>query len=540
MSMIVEENDAKSNSDSVVETKYVDEDGRPNVALLQDRMPRWLQAPAPVVWLTMALGVLFLYVNLLPLWHTDLWGHLAYARWIVQHHALPTVEPLMPLAQGMPFVDIPWLSQLAAYGMFEQFGVTGLQFLNALCIVAVAGLLAYSVYGRTHNLGAALLTLVAFYWGTYQQLLVVRPQLAGMVCFALVFTMATSSRWRNWYTWAIPATFVVWANTHGSFIVGLGLLGTLAAGRAIDIFLRTGKLKFVFAERGLRGLILAAELSAAAVLLNPYGLAVYPEVFAVSGNKNLEALIEWDPLTLRMKQGQAAACIALLLVAMYRWSPRRVTAREVLLLCGLGASMLWHSRMITWWVPVAAYYLGVHTAAVWQKRRRTPATQPAGSGLWTVVLLGLVWICFAYTPFGYVVLHGRPQDPKEVAKKFRGSVSPLTPIDISSYLTRNPPQGLVFNTYEWGDYLLWAGPKDLQVFVNSHAHLVPAEVWKDYFIIANTATGWEAKLDAYGVNAVVVDEQTRGDLIKSLEKLDTWEKKFSDNKGAVFFRKKPI
>jgi len=531
---------SRMNQEPAVETKYLTEDGQPNVALLQDRTPGWLKANVSVVWLTIALAVLYIYSNVLPVWHTDLWGHLNYGRWIVEHRAVPQLEPTMTLARGVPFVDLPWLTQVGAYEMMQAYGVAGIQFLNGLGIVLIAGLLSFCVYGRTRNLGAALLTLVAFYWGSYQQILVVRPQLAGLVCFTFVFMMASSSRWRRWYMFAIPATFALWANVHGSFIMGLLLLGALTVGRALDVYRHGKKLKLVFADRGVRGLLLSTELAAAAVLLNPYGIAAYAEVFAISKNINLTSLLEWDPLTLRMKQGQAAFCLALALVAVYRMSPRRVSAREVLLLTGLGIGMLWHSRMIIWWAPTAAYYLGLHTAAVWQ-RWYGPRTRVSRSGgLWTVVTLGIAWIAFAYTPFGVAAVHGREQDPRRAEKKYRSSVSPLTPIDLTDYLKRHPPTGLVFNTYEWGDYLQWAGPKGIQVFVNSHAHLVPEQVWQDYLDISRGSVNWQDRLDRYGVNTVVMELQGRDALIKQMEESAAWEKKYADNKGVVFVRKHPL
>src|SRR5690606_17362526 len=111
-----------------------------------------------------------------PVWHTDIWRPLSYARWILQHRTVPATEPLLPLAQAMPFVDIAWLSQLIGYGMFQTYGIHGIQFLSAACVIAAGALLAFSILRRTGNSGAALLTLAAFYWGTYQQILVVRPQ----------------------------------------------------------------------------------------------------------------------------------------------------------------------------------------------------------------------------------------------------------------------------------------------------------------------------------------------------------------------------
>ena len=55
-----------------------------------------------VLGLIVALGGLFVFLSHRPLWHTDLWGHLAYGRWMWEHGALPATEPFMPLAREVP------------------------------------------------------------------------------------------------------------------------------------------------------------------------------------------------------------------------------------------------------------------------------------------------------------------------------------------------------------------------------------------------------------------------------------------------------
>lgn len=524
-----------------VTLQYQNEDGSPNVALLQDRTPEQLMASSAVTLLTGVLGVMFVLLSYFRLWHTDLWGHLSYGKWIATHGQLPSTEPLMPLAKGVPMIDTAWLSQLIGYFTIEQFGATGIQFLYAASITFVAATLAFTLYARTRQPWIALLSVVLFYWCDYQQLLIVRPQLAGLACFAAVFAMASSFRWRRWYLFAIPVVFALWANLHGSFIVGLAMLGALTVGRAIDVLRRTRSVKSMLAESRVQQLFVATELAAVAVLLNPYGIAIYPEVLTFSNHPNLASLVEWDPLTLRMKQGQAAFVMALTLIGLYRLSPRRVTSGEVLLMLGLGGGALWTSRLIVWWAPVAAYYFGLHGAAVWRTWMEARPRQPRRGGLYSVSILGMLWICFAYTPFGASVIHGGPTSAEEARKQFESRLSKNTPLEATKYLREHPPQGLVFNTYEWGDFLLWDGPDNLQLFVASHVHLVPEEVWQHYLLISSAGPTWDTKLDRYGVNALVLKPSRHGALVQALEEqADTWNKAYESNNTVVFERKNPI
>jgi hypothetical protein len=511
----------------------------PDLNVLQDRIPPQFQLTKRAVVLVGILGLLFTLCSYQPLWHSDLWGHLSYGRWIWQMKAVPRVEPLMPLAQGVPFIDIAWLSQLAGYGMINQFGVAGAQFLYAGLISLAFALVLAAVYRRTGSLIACLATLLVFGWGCYQQLLVIRPQLAGLVCFAVTLVVGTSTVGRRWHWWAIPLTFALWANLHGSFPVGLGLLGLLTLGRIFDVVWRVS-IRAALRDSEVRRLFLLTQIAAASVLLNPYGVGVYGEVFAVANNPNLEDLFEWAPLSIRMAQGKAAVAITIGLFLLYRMSPRRVTCGEVLAVVSFGLATLWTSRFILWWGPLVAYYVGVHLAAIRWKNFGRPVEARPSSGLNSVLACGLAWIFFAFTPFGNTLLHGQPKDPKVAAARHQKALSRLTPLGITDHLNAEPPVGQVFNTYEWGDYLTWAGPNGMQLFLNSHAHLVPREVWQDYMAIS-AASNWEAKFDNYSVNTVVVDQQDRSALIRALKsKKDVWELSYEDGIGAVFRRIKPL
>ena len=523
--------------------------GQPDLSVLQDRLPEGLKFPRVAAAFAAVFGGLFLLLNypyLVPLSsnltrvsHTDVWGHLSYARWMIAERALPETEPLMPLAEGVPFVDTSWLSQLIGYGAYSSWGVVSLVGLHALSVTLVAAILSIMAYRKTRRFWLSTLAGFVFLAICFHPLQVMRPQLAGMVCFGLLLALQTSNRIRRSDWVLIPGIFLLWANLHGSFAVGLLTLGLFVLGRLIDTIRRSRrKLRLMATPRTWRGVMLL-QLAAAAVLLNPYGLVLYAEVLSFGGNPNLTDLVEWDPLTIEILHGQVAAVVVLALAIVYRLSPRRVSATEVLLLSVLGGFALWHQRMIVWWAPVAGYCLAVHLGAIWNRTRPVIGPSPRG-GLWTVATVGLCWIFFAYSPLGLTILHGAPQDAEQRADQFQRSVSSFTPIAAVDYLTRNPPQGQVFNTYEWGDYLLWAGPPDIQIFVNSHAHLVPEDVWRDYMSISHAGDGWDRDLDRYSVNTVIVDKAGRGGLIRRLREHDDWTVDYEDRLAVIFVRTTPI
>jgi hypothetical protein len=501
------------------------------------RISERLRISRPVFVAMLLLGLFFLDLSRRPLWHTDLWGHLAYGRLIVANRALPRTEPLMPLSSGMRFVDLSWLSQVLGYAAFQWEGIAALQFLYAASITACLGLLAYRTARRTRFIWPAVLAAVACTWLEWQPFLIVRPQLAGLVCFVLLLAYLTRKQLGKERWVIVPIVLAIWTNLHGSFLLGLAMLAALAAGRGADVLRRTAKWQAACRDDKFRTFSILILPAGLAVLANPYGWTIFRGVWETATNPNLADLVEWRPLDIQMRQGQAAAIVALGLIVLYRLTPRRVSTSELLLLIGLGAAALRSSRMLVWWAPVASYFLAIHAAAIWKRfrRRRSSVRITVGSTAsprW--LALAAVTICgiAACSPLGIALLHGVRTDPGE-------SLSPQTPLGATDYLNAHPPRGQIINTYEWGDYLLWAGPKGLRVFVASHAHLVPTDVWQDYLSVITLRSGWEKILDRYGVNTVVLDPDQHGDLVDRLRSSSDWSLAYEDDRSTIFARPRP-
>jgi hypothetical protein len=332
---------------------------------------------------------------------------------------------------------------------------------------------------------------------------------------------------------------VLWANLHGSFAVGLGVLGCFLAGRAIDVERHSRQLGWIVLDPQVQRYFFLLELSAAAALVNPYGPRLYAEVFSFAAHPNLEGLWDWQPLTLTMTQGIAAGFAALLLAFLYRLTPRRISATEILVLVGLGIAALLKSRFLVWWAPVAAWYIVLHGNAVLRgDRLRRPAIETSPrSVVWTAVAAAVAGGAVILSPLYQALVHGRQPD-------LRQSLAAGTPIQAVAYLRDNPVPGQVFNTFEWGDYLLWAGPPGVEIFVGSHAHLVPREVWEHYLDVIEIRSGWSGALDFYGVNAILLDPARHPSLVRELRQQAGWQVAFERNdeyeQSIVFVRREPV
>ena len=72
---------------------------------------RWVLSMKHLL-ITIWFGVFFMHFNYLPLFHSDLWGHVSYGHWILEHQSLPTEDPFVALTEGVSIVDTAWLGQI--------------------------------------------------------------------------------------------------------------------------------------------------------------------------------------------------------------------------------------------------------------------------------------------------------------------------------------------------------------------------------------------------------------------------------------------
>lgn len=510
----------------------------PDARVLIDRTPEWMRSTPASVILTIAISATFILMANTPLWHTDLWDHLNYGQNILQTGVVSATEPLLRLCRGVSMINIPWLAQIGLAALNNTQGLTALQFTFAVMIAACLALIAWRTKQLSRSTIGALIACGIFFKVNLDQLLVIRPQLLGVVFYCAVVAWCFGRREFTRWTWiGLPLMFALWANIHGSFSMGLMMLGLTAVGRFGDVVVTGKSLRVALLDRQLHRIVLLGQLCAAAVLLNPAGLAIYPEVLNVAGNPNIESMFEWEPLTIRTAMGQSAAAAALLAFIAIKLSPRRLHCLETLAFVITGGLALWSARMLNWWAPVVGIVTGTHLMAA--IRKTTPMLRNLrhreASGLWSVVNLGILWIAFALTPFGMKVVHGRVPDVQKL-------VSKETPLAVTAALDaiESLPSGICFVPAEWAGYVMNRGPKSLEPMVNLHVHVIPERVWNDYMRMINGPSDWNGLMDEYGINLAIVDKARQAALLQRIKESPDWREEYSDRQAAVFVRKQLI
>lgn len=521
------------------------------------------------VLVTGFFALLFAVLNHLPLYHSDIWGHVQYGHWILEHGKLPLEDPFVSLAAGVRVVDYAWLSQVI-FAATDDFG--GAEWLSntfAIVVTATYVVLAVAFYFQTRRAGMATVGAILVLLLGSTRLLVIRPEIFGTLCFAVVILLAVLAGRRAWLkerpgsnspghselpsggrVWAayvgIPVTFALWANLHGAFPVGLAFLGCHFLGRALEAAWGTKSLRGVLQDRELRRWLYLTELAAAAVLLNPHTIDAYINSFTFARNPNLRDVLEWQELHSRAYEAMWLAVSWVMLLFVLRHS--RVVVRPVhVLLLGVFSVGVWFNvRISLWYAFVFGYVIVPHLAELLGRkwpRRVAPAQRVDGDEattirksvfgrtyIHTLVCALLVWCGFAFSPIARPVLGGKPRAPDQLYLE-------QTPLAVTEFLRAHPPAGRVYNPQWWGDWMLRSGPPGLQIFMNTTAvHLAPAQVWRDYMLISRAGPGWERALEKYRVDTVVVSKSEEPRLALQARQLVGWRIVYEDDQALVVSR----
>jgi hypothetical protein len=512
------------------------------------------------------LGACFVLVNLRSLWHTDVWGHLRFGESIVQQRALPQHERFSGdyADQDAPYINYQWLSQAGAYLVFDLGrqlgnmaatehvpaatrdgkpltekqrgeladdyrlggGVVFLQSTHAALVTLRLVLLLLAFRRLTGSLACALVGVVLEYgMGLFCHVGVIRPQVVGELFFAAVLLALSRPLLSRRALFFVPLAMVLWANSHGSFPIGFVLLAAAlvaqawqaaAVGDGQGSVFRTpyalprhvlGMANRAFRAAQVQRLAAVLVLSLAAVaLLNPHGPNLFVRSWELANHPNIRFMEEWKPLPLKTTAGYTFLATLLALAPLLRWSPRRFTSLQILLLLGFGWQTLAHTRVLVWWIMVYVWVVLPHVYALWQRwapalpatwdlpsLRKTALTALAvpAVALWTGPALWFVW---GEAPLG--------------SKR----VTNVTPLKAAAYIrdefTKNPElPRVVFASETEGEFLLWDLRLEppVRVFAYTHVHLFTPEHWRETFAVKSGEPTWQAILDRHAVQFVVVE-----------------------------------
>jgi|GEM_PF-171897 len=518
-----------------------------------------------VLCITVMSGILMI-VNINPIRPNDFWWHLQAGREIVATGHIPTGEGLSYTAPGVSYDNYKtfWLMEAAFYLLYRAGGLALVAFVHSLVIASAYGLLLW------------LCRRIAGDWRVaYQCLLLaaavsipdsnVRPQAIafpiGVAFLCAIYELKRRPR-AAWYA-VFPLGMLVWVNSHGSFVIGLLLLGIWLADEVTQALLDNVN----GATRTMRRVLppaMALGLALVACFANPRGPGIFGYLGTMLGNSVVQGLVpEWAPPSFATMNGAFFLTLLLLIVALLLSSARRLTFFQLLMFLAFAALALKTSRVIVWFGFVIAPILADQLPGIGERLRqvvrrpgnelgdtlapvaaarvsgvpadrseRTRAAQSRHMGLNYVLAGGALVLMLLTLPW---FKGGLP-----LPAQYRDLASQETPVAATDFLLAQRLPGRLFHGVGFGSYLIWAAQPAYPVFIDARFEMYPVEVVTAYLRISNAIGNWEQDLQAYGVNTLMLSPQDEPAIVQAARGSANWSQVYADAHAVIFVRKQLI
>ena len=533
--------------------------------LAHGRGPQWLRLKCWAQFLILiVLAFVFVIVDHSPLWHTDIWGHLKFGQWITNHGALPQSEPFVDWVRpAQPYDGHSWLSQRILYQVYHfgellagsgaaevraAGGVELLRLLHALLFALHLAILTLAYQRLADNWWLALAFLLITVALSFTHVAVLRPQVFGEVCFAILLLTLARPAPSLFAMFGVPAMFAVWANLHGSFLVGLIVLLGFAGGRMLFLFATYGvQVRPYWKDARCHGLLRMVWTSALLIgIFNPAGFRLYGEVFRFGSHPNIAFMDEWKPIGWDSPWG-AVYFATLVLILMTHLTglvvppaqdrPDRrfgvIPLGQLILLACFGVQTYFKQRLMIWWIMLVPWIcIGPWAHFVRGLKKAEPATPQAthvGLAPIPTMILLLAWVLLPLLLSGPAewCREGRPPEldrivhpgtPLMLVRQLDGQLTKPLPL-LSDWLNQHAQNGFpghVFSSETQGDFLLWALPSELAPVIYTHVHLFTPDHWQKVLRVKFAHDGWRRTLDAWKINLLIFEAEIHADLRRNI------------------------
>jgi hypothetical protein len=241
----------------------------------------WLLAAVSLILAASVMSSRYLFA--------DSFYDLYSARYLLEH-GIPHTNVVTAAAHGTPWIDQQWLAQVLFYAAWAAGGSRALAVLSALLVTSGFALLGLLMLRRGVPPPRMFIwTLAAF--AVCLGNTGIRAQSFAYPCFVLTLWLLLDDDRAPCpmaRTWLVVPVLLVWANTHGSVVLGAGLVAGYAGYRVARTL--AGR-----EQRSVPAYLALAAAAVTSVACTPYGLGVIDYYRRFIGNAVLSRnIVEWS------------------------------------------------------------------------------------------------------------------------------------------------------------------------------------------------------------------------------------------------------
>ena len=490
---------------------------------------------------------------------TDTWWHLRTGQWIVEHRAVLQQDPFSYTRAGEIWQYPGWLVEVPMYVIYQAFGPGGLNMWTAAMVTLTFWFIWMTLSGGEFTRAFVVILAAAtsgVFWAA-------RPNLMTLLLAAVfLWILDADAQRKRWNAhsqhgalgqesdpnkevivggkptadrsrpasvvgrlWLLPVLMIIWVNSHPGFVVGFILFGVYFLAALVEWRLETCQ------RAKVQTLFIIGLLLVAVACINPSGPVILLYAFKTLNIGVLQDFIqEWQSPNFHDMKVQPFLWLLLLTIAAIGTSRKRISLVDFLLLSGFSYLSFMAGRNIALFALVAPMVLTRHALPFLEEagsrlglRKSAPA--PVRAARWQSILN---WIILGVLILS-VALKSSLVIPKAVNQEHFEETLPIAAV---AFLKEERPGGQLFNSYNWGGYLLWA-LEEYPVFVDGRTDLYGDELVGQWVQVVQADDGWEEVLDEWDVGVILLEP-----FRPVVDKLpgEGWELLFEDDIAVVYGR----
>jgi len=442
---------------------------------------------------------------------SDLWWHLASGRDIWALGAVPRRDPYSFTASDALWMNHEWLWDWIYWPVYAAHPQLVAWFHLAVILAVFLGVFEVARRASGSLAGSILAT-----WGAAASahwFLDIRPHVftLGLVQVVLL------TRHKPWAPWLWPALVVVWANLHGGFVFGVGMVGLIAVVRTLE--------RSWAARRPvlLRREWIGAGLALLAMLVTPWGYHAleYPLAY-LDRDSPFRSIVEWRPpgFGLRSWDFQGRFWWMTLSALPGVWLVARRDRYSIALAAVAFAMACTSRRFIPLFAVIAAPFTACTIGwAIGRAGKAWPALRqpPVARAALAACALAVLWLW-----------SGVRVAPNLLERWTQADLYPMAALRYLEALQRpgEPPLRLL-NYYNWGGFLMLHG-SDLRLLIDGRANTLYSErIYTDYLSLLRADPGFSSRLARYPADAALLPP---GELARQLMRQpDPWVVLYADS-----------
>jgi hypothetical protein len=454
-----------------------------------------------------------------------LW-HIRTGQWILDNVQFPVVDIYSYTAAGKRWIAGEWLSEIFLALAFKFGQWRGVVILSAITIAAVVATLSfYLLQNLRFSVAIGWATLTAFAISPHY---LARPHLFSFLLLLVWLIILIDAYDSGDFKPSIPILvilIILWANLHGSFTLGLTLLFVFGGYFCCDKFVKRSY------NQCWSTFVMVLAVCVAA-LLTPYGIFSALVTVELFNMKFLfQQIGEWKSPDFQVYQP-----LLLLFVGLFgviaglgiRLRGPRLVVFVMMLLLALG-----HIRGLLMFFLVTPVVLArpIVARSMWWRATRLSNANSSESAVLDPIPryfemrpIVIPAICLAVAMLATVFSWGYTNSGPPA------SVAPRAAID---FVKQNEISGNVFNSYDFGGYLIFSG---IPTFIDGRIPATDDFFWKYAQTVKLVDINKAFQLlDDYRVTWVLL--RPTEPLAKALGRSALWNEAYSDSYSVIFLRR---